>query len=199
MNQDWTARRILKELCGTSQRRSILAAFWREAEPDTKNMVIAALARNLNFRLDSIKKATPERKGELLGMQLHIAQFEEPMEIALMLYHTGQAKELLGAFLDSWKIPHVDGSIEVEEYPIPTAAAVARSSARLKDRFPEADIALYLATAGLLMGRDEPKWREATWPEVERIRTQVTLSAPKPDASGRKKKTAGKKSKVTGT
>lgn len=196
MNQDWTARRILKELCDTSRRRNILATFWREAEPDTKNLVIAALAKNLNFRLDSIKKATPERRGELLGMQLHIPQFEEPMEIALMLYHTGQAKELLAAFLDSWKIPHVDGSIEVEEYSIPSAEAVASSSAKLKDRFPEADIALYLATAGLLMGREEPKWRLATWPEVERILNQDVVAATKPAPLARKK-AAGRKSKVT--
>ena len=193
MNQDWTARRILKELCDTDRRKAILATFWREAEADTRNLVIAALAKNLNFRLDSIKKATPERKGDLLGMQLHVAQFEEPLEIALMLYHTGQARDLLAAFLDSWKIPHVDGSIEVEEYPIPTVAAVAASSAKLTGQFPQADIALYLATAGLLMGRDEPKWREATWPEVERIRTQPKPGTPEPAPTARKKKPAVRK------
>lgn len=177
MTNDWNARRILKELCHADRRREVLTVFWKEAEADTRNLVTAALARNLNFRLDSIKKATVERKADLLGLQLHVPQFEEPLEIALMLYHTGQARELLAAFLDSWKIPHVDGSIEVEEYPIPDAKAVARSTAALKSRFPEADIALYLATAGLLMGRDEPKWREATWPEVERLHGAVKPAA----------------------
>ena len=198
MTEEWTARRILKELCDTNQRRSILTTFWREAEPDTTNLVIAALAKNLNFRLDSVKKATPERKGELLGMQLHVAQFEEPLEIALMLYHTGHARELLAAFLDSWKIPHVDGSIEVEEYTIPTPAAVASSSASLRSRFPEADIALYLATAGLLMGREEPKWREATWPEVERIRNPGTPTATATEPTPVKKKPTARKPKTTG-
>ena len=169
MTTDWTARRILKELCDADRRRQVLQIFWKEADAETRELVVAALAKNMNFRLDSIRKAPAARKAELLGMQMHIAQFEEPLEIALMLYHTGEAKELLGAFLDSWKIPHKDGSIEVEEYPVPDAAQVSKSTATLKKRFPPADIALYLATAGLLMGRDEPKWREATWPEVAKL------------------------------
>jgi hypothetical protein len=174
MTSDWNARRILKELCTAERRKEILTLFWTDAEKDTRELVTAALAKGLNFRLDSVRKAPPARRAELLGMQLHVPQFEEPLEIALMLYHTGRANELLSAFLDAWKIPHENGSIEVDDYPVPDAAAVTKAVAALKSKFPEADIALYLATAGLLMGRDEPKWREATWPAVDGLRGDAT-------------------------
>jgi hypothetical protein len=170
MSQDWNARRILKELCTAERRKEILTLFWTDAEKDTRELVTAALARGLNFRLDSVRKAPAARRAELLGMQLHVPQFEEPLEIALMLYHTGKASDLLAAFLDFWKIPHENGSIEVEEYTVPDAKAVSKAVTKLKATFTEADIVLYLATAGLLMGRDEPKWREAAWPEVDRLR-----------------------------
>jgi hypothetical protein len=171
MSTDWTGRRILKELCDAPRRRQILLTFWKEGEDDARNLVVAALARNLNFRLDSIRKAPPEKKADLLAMQLHVPQFEEPLELALMLWHTSHARELLSAFLDAWKIPHVDGSIEAEEYTVPKPADVTKAAATLGKSYPVEDIILYLATAGLLMGHEEPAWREATWPEVERLRS----------------------------
>ena len=137
MTTDWTARRILKELCDADRRRQVLQIFWKEADAETRELVVAALAKNMNFRLDSIRKAPAARKAELLGMQMHIAQVG------------------------------VAGLVAQQQFP--DAAQVSKSTATLKKRFPPADIALYLATAGLLMGRDEPKWREATWPEVAKL------------------------------
>lgn len=187
MSNDWSARRILKELCDAPRRREILVTFWKEGEADTRDLVAAALARNLNFRLESIRKAAPERKADLLGMQLHVPQFEEPLEIALMLWHTSHAKPLLSAFLDAWKIPHVDGAIEAEEYPVPKPAEVTKAAAALEKSHPRQDIILYLATAGLLMGHEEPKWREATWPEVERLQAApATAAAPAKATASRK-------------
>jgi hypothetical protein len=178
MSSDWTGRRILKELCDAPRRRQILVTFWTEGEDDARNLVSAALARNLNFRLESIRKAPPEKKADLLAMQLHVPQFEEPIEIALMLWHTSHAKDLLSAFLDAWKIPHVDGSIEAEEYPVPKPADVTKAAAALSKDYAREDIVLYLATAGLLMGHEQPAWREATWPEVERLRGGGTAGTP---------------------
>ena len=90
-----------------------------------------------------------------------------------MVYHTREKREMLAAFLDRWKIPHVDGSIEAEDYAPPTAADVESAVAELKDRFDLRDIAIYLATAGLLMGNIS-QWREATWPVVDEIARQET-------------------------
>jgi hypothetical protein len=73
---------------------------------------------------------------------------------------------MMGAFLDLWNIPHQNGSIEAEEYKRPVAGQVRDAVHQLESRYDRREIALYLASAGLLMGDD---WREATWPVVDEI------------------------------
>jgi hypothetical protein len=170
---EWKARSILKDICDPERRRAVLVSFWNEAEPEVRDLVAARLARNVRFREETLKKATPEKKAELLATQLHVPEFQEPLEISLMVYHTSRAKDLLAAFLDFWKIEHVNGSIETDDYRVPSAEDVGRAVQELRGRFDLRDIVLYLATAGLLMGGSEPKWREATWPHVERLMPEL--------------------------
>ncbi len=81
-----------------------------------------------------------------------------------MQYHTNEAKPLMSAFLDEWKVPHVDGSIETDDYTTPDAGKVRAAVTALEGKFEANDMLLYLATAGLLMGDD---WRAGTWPVVD--------------------------------
>jgi hypothetical protein len=106
-------------------------------------------------------------------LQVHLAEFQEPLEIGLMTYHTTRARELLAAFLDFWKIPHEDGSIETDDYTVPSLSEAGKAVEALRERFLMRDILLYLATAGLLMGSSEPAWREATWPLVDRFLPEI--------------------------
>src|SRR2546429_5446174 len=78
-----------------------------------------------------------------------------------MQYHTHEKNEMLAAFLDRWGIPHVNGSIEADDYTPPSPQAVGDALAALRDRFDRQDIALYLAAAGLLMAGER---RDAAWP-----------------------------------
>lgn len=164
----WTSRRILREICDADRRRAILTAFWQHAEPDAQRSALARLAKTLRFREETLRKAPLERKAGLLAAQLDAPAFEESFETALLAYHTGQARGLLAACLDFWHIPHVDGSIEAEDYRPPSPDEVERAVDSLRDRFDIRDLMLYLATAGLLMGAAVPAWRESTWPLVDR-------------------------------
>lgn len=164
---DWKARRILKEICDADRRRAVLATFWEEAEPQMRALVTAHLARSLHFRTETIMKASIDKKCEWLGMPLAVPELVEAQEMGLMLYHLSRSRELLGAFLDFWKIPHEGGSIEVDDYTVPDQAAVEAAVSALAKKFELRDILLYLATAGLLMGQGEPAWRVATWPVVD--------------------------------
>ncbi|MEO8218020.1 MAG: hypothetical protein ABI718_13145 [Acidobacteriota bacterium] len=166
---DWTARRILKELADAPRRRAISAAFWKGAEPQQRQLALAQLAASLRFRIETLRKTKDERKAELLVSRLHSAEFEDAFENALMLYHTHDQAGMLAAFLDAWNIPHVNGSIEVDEYKAPTAAEVQSSVTVLRERFELRDILIYLASAGLLMGEGMPAWRDATWPAVNEL------------------------------
>jgi hypothetical protein len=163
---DWDSRRIVKELADAPRRQRIGASFWRAADPQSKAMATAQLARALRFREESIRKLPIARKGELLLSRAQQPEMERAIEMAIMQYHTSEASEMMAAFLDRWKIPHENGAIESDEYETPSADAVREAVTELRARFDPRDIALYLASAGLLMG---DKWREATWPVVDEL------------------------------
>lgn len=165
---DWTARRILKELAGAEDRREILTAFWRHADEHARHGALAHLAKSLHFREQSLRKSPPEKKADLLASRLGASELEETFAIALMTYHTAEAREMMIAFLDRWGVPHESGVIEADDYPIPETRGVEAAIEELRQIYPLRKILLYLASAGLLMGDALPAWRDATWPVVDR-------------------------------
>jgi len=163
---NWNARRILREIADAGRRDRVVRAFWRHADVTAKAVAIAQLARSLHFRDETIRKMPAEKKSELLATRLGSAEFEQTFETALMQYHTHEANEMMAAFLDRWGVPHVNGSIETDDYTPPAVDAVRAAAQELSGRFDPRDIALYLASAGVLMGG---RWREAAFPVVERF------------------------------
>src|ERR1700682_914717 len=170
---DWNARRILKELTDADRRREILADFWRHGDAQTKLLAQAHLAKSLHFRDETIRKMSPEKKADLLASRIGVAEYEQFLEVALMQYHTHRDNNMMPAFLDRWQVPHVDGSIESDDYTTPDSTKVREAVTALEPEYARADILLYLAAAGLLMGDD---WRKATWPVVEEMKHPSTES-----------------------
>lgn len=162
----WDSRRILKELADADRRRQILVAFWRHGDPQSRAGAIVGLARALHFRDETVRKLPAEKKAELLGSRISAPEFNPFFDVALMQYLTHEHAEMLGAFLDLWNIPHVNGAIEAEDYKAPSIGQVRDAVHQLEDRYDRRDIAIYLAAAGLLMEGD---WREATWPVVDEL------------------------------
>lgn len=160
----WTARRILKELADTDRRRAILTAFWKHADAQHRMIVQMQLAKMLHFREETIRRMPPEKKADLLAARIGFPELEQYLEMALMQYHTAQKNEMMAAFLDRWNVPHENGSIESDDYTVPTADQVREAVKELA--YDPADVKIYLATAGLLMA---DQWREATWPVVEEM------------------------------
>jgi hypothetical protein len=162
----WDAKRILKELADDARRKEIFTAFWKSADDQTKALAIVSLSRALHFRDETIRKMPLEKKAELLASRAGAREFQEMMEAALMHYHTHEATEMMGAFLDLWTIPHQNGSIETDDYKPPVEGQVRDAVRQLEGYYDRKDIALYLASVGLLMGE---AWRKATWPVVDEI------------------------------
>lgn len=174
---DWTARRIIHEIADPSTRKKIALAFWKHGENHSRQVAIYQLAKALRFREQSLKAAPAEKKADLLLSRVSSSEFNECFEMGLMLHHTSEKADLLAAFLDAWGVPHVNGSIETDDYKAPDRAAVAKAVGDLRPRFDLRDIALYLASVGLLMGEGEREWREATWPVVDELMPQLTANA----------------------
>jgi hypothetical protein len=162
----WTARRILKELADSDRRRAILVHFFRHADPQQRLVVQMHLARALNFREETLRKMPPEKKADLLAQRMGTPEFEQFLEMALMHYHTNEKSGMMAAFLDQWKVPHENGSIENDDYTPPTADQVREAVKALADAYDAKDVRIYLATAGLLMA---DSWREGTWPVVDEM------------------------------
>jgi len=166
----WDTKRILKELADAPLRRKILSAFWRYAEPHARLLAAAQLAKTMHFREETIRKMPLEKKADLLAGRIGTPEFSEAFAMALMQYHTHNQPEMLAAFLDSWGIPHENGSIEIDDYTPPTVDAVRDAATKL-DQFQPRDVAVYLAAAGLLMGDD---WRQSTWPVVDELAAKLS-------------------------
>lgn len=164
----WNARRILRELADADRRRRILTAFWKHADTQSKLMAQMQLAKALHFRDETIRKMPPEKKADLLGSRIGTPEFEQFLEIGLMAYHTHEQNGLMAAFLDQWKVPHENGSIESEDYTPPNADQVRDAVRTLEGQHDRKDVELYLAAAGLLMG-DE--WAAGVWPVVDEMTT----------------------------
>jgi len=169
----WSGRRILKDLADTERRHRILLAFWRHGDVAAKATAIIQLSKALHFRDETLRKMPAEKRAELLASRIAAPEFEQTFETALMQYHTREKNEMLAAFLDRWGIPHVNGSIETEEYTVPSQQAVRDAVDALKEQFDRRDIAIYLASAGLLMGNG---WREVTWPVVDEVVAELLSS-----------------------
>jgi hypothetical protein len=163
----WTARRILKELADSDRRRRILTEFWKQGEQNARLTAQMQLAKAMNFRQESIRKMSPEKKADLLASRIATADFEQFFEMALMAYHTQHQSTMMAAFLDRWKVPHENGSIESDDYTAPTGEQVREAVQELSGQYGREDVLIYLASAGLLMG---DAWREATWPVVDELK-----------------------------
>jgi hypothetical protein len=135
-------------------------------------MATAQLARALHFRDETLRKMPPEKKADLLASRIGAPDFDQFLEMALMSYHTHHANEMMAAFLDRWNVPHTNGSIEVDDYKAPDATAVRDAVREMEGRYDRRDIALYLASAGLLMSDD---WRASAWPVVDEIVTTAAV------------------------
>ena len=161
----WDARHILRQIADVDLRRDVLSSFWRHGDLQSRTMAIAQLAKALHFREETIRKMPPAKKADLLATRLTAPEFEQVLEMALMQYHTHDRNDMLAAFLDHWHVPHDNGSIEEDEYTTPNAEQV-RDAVDTLTQFPKRSVALYLASAGLLMAGD---WRDATWPVVDEL------------------------------
>lgn len=176
----WTARRILTELCDRERREEIAAAFWRHADAQSRAVATAELARALSFREAKLRGAPVEKKAAWLLSRLPSPRFSDVFETALMVFHTSERRELMGAFLDHWGIPHADGIVEVDEHAPPTRAAAQSAARELRERFAPRDVVLYLATVGLLMESVAHGWAGATWPVVDELAAELSAAGAAP-------------------
>jgi hypothetical protein len=132
-------------------------AFWRDREsPDSgvqQMEAVAALAKRLKFRVQSVQALPVERRAR------HLAQMADVGDTiagrALIAYHFSRQRGLMAAFLDALGIAHEDGLITADEVPPPDRSQLAAAVDAVRASFPAEDVELYLRTLGAL---DSATW-----------------------------------------
>ncbi len=159
---------IIDEFMDEGRRKQLGEVFWREADVDDRVAVITKIARLLRFREVSVERAPIEKKTSYLLRGLRSTGFDATARSALAKYHLHAQRDLMGAFLDSWGIPHKNGEIDEEPLP-PPAEQVAKSVQALRAKFDIRDIAVYLATLSLLY----PEWQPVASPIAQQIAEEM--------------------------
>jgi len=133
--------------------RSLYAHDW--AGTPTKREADATLMMALRFREAAVRQLPVERRAQ------HLAKLPNPGDSLasslLLALHLEERRSMLAAFLDALGIAHENGLIAEDQEPAPPAASkLAQAAKELREKFPAADVDLYLAALYVL---DRETWQ----------------------------------------
>jgi hypothetical protein len=136
----------------TLAARSIYAHVWDGG--DARREADEAIAATLRFRPVTVRRLPLDKR---VGYLARAVRPDENLASALLMaLHLAERRELLSAFLDELGIPHAEGLIkEGHELAAPAPDGLDRAVARLRERFGEDDVELYLAS---LLAMDPGTW-----------------------------------------
>jgi len=133
------------ELMTEEEQAAAAKTLWENADRDTRMLLEMALAKELKFRPQSIRKLPSER---VVSRLARIADDlpENVLFQYLFHYHMADRRELLGEFLDGAEVPHDDGVLDLpEDFESPNAEKVEQAASALIQAHGH-DAVVYLAT-----------------------------------------------------
>lgn len=152
MDDTLTPARLWKRMT-FEQRQQAALAFWRDENAgDDQLQAVLLIAQQKKFRPKTVVGLDEERKARHLASLGSLA--EALAARALVAYHLADHRPMMGAFLDALGIAHEDGVIQ-EDRVAPDPAKLAPAAAAIAERFPAADVSLYLNT---LLCQDPETW-----------------------------------------
>jgi hypothetical protein len=135
------------------QRLRAAKAFWLDEQAtDDQIQAVLIIAQQKKFRPKFILSLDEDRKARHLSGLLSLP--DTLAARALVIYHLAEQREMMGAFLDALGIAHENGLIQ-DDGAKPDADKIAPAVAVLKEKFPAADVSLYLKT---LVCQDPETW-----------------------------------------
>ena len=144
--------RLWRELT-LDERMALAAALWNDEESAPQQAeAVQLIARQMKFRPQSVLALAPEKLVRYLA-GLHQVS-ESIANRALVVYHLGEQRPMLEAFLTRLGIPHEKGMIE-GTLAAPDPAALREAAAALALEYPPAAVRLYLRT---LAAQDPETW-----------------------------------------
>jgi hypothetical protein len=133
------------DLMTEDDQRAAAAALWKNADFETRALLDAALAKELKFRPQSVRKLPTDRVvGRLLRM---VEDLPENMLFQFLFHlHMTERRPLLVEFLDAVGLPHDDGVLNMSEDTANPEAATVDKAARELIAAHGHEALVYLAT-----------------------------------------------------
>jgi len=135
------------------QRLKVAKAFWLDEQAtDDQLQAVLLIAQQKKFRPKFVLSLDEDRKAKHLSGLMSLP--DALAARALVVYHLADRREMMAAFLDALGIAHENGLIQ-DDAVKPDPEKIAPAVAVLKEKFPAADVSLYLQT---LLCQDPETW-----------------------------------------
>jgi hypothetical protein len=167
MTQDYSGfrpSRIWRRM--PAERRAAAAElFWTDEQSAEQQVeACATIATQMKFRARSVLNLPVEKKTRYL---VNLPQVSDSVAArALVNYHLGLKRPMMGDFLDALGIAHEEGLIKDETVVKPDSDKLKTAADQIAGKYPAEDVALYLST---LVSQDPETWGElAQLPQTAR-------------------------------
>lgn len=158
MTQDYSVFRPSKIWRRMPAERRTAAAelFWTDEQSAEQQVeACATIATQMKFRAKSVLSLPVEKKTRYL---VTLPQVSDAVAArALVNYHLGLKRPMMGDFLDALGIAHDEGLIKDETVVKPDSDKLKAAADQIAAKYPAEDVALYLAT---LVSQDPETWGE---------------------------------------
>ena len=167
MEQDYSGfrpSRIWKRMA--AERRATAAElFWSDEQSAEQQVdACATIATQMKFRPKTVLSLPLDKKARYL---VNLPNVSDAIAArALVNYHLGTQRAMMGEFLDALGIAHEDGLIKDETVVKPGSEKLRAAAGQLAEKYPAEDVSLYFST---LVSQDPDTWGElAELPEVRK-------------------------------
>jgi hypothetical protein len=158
MTQDYSEfrpSRIWKRL-PIDRRETAAELFWSDEQSAEQQVeACASIATHMKFRAKSVLNLPLDKKAQYLVRLPNVS--DAVAARALVNYHLGRQRTMMGAFLDALGMTHEDGLINEETTVKPEPEKLRAAAADVATKFPPEDVALYFST---LVSQDPETWGE---------------------------------------
>jgi len=147
-----TPSRLWKQMTADQKQRAARAFWTDEQAVDDQIQAALLIAQRKKFSPKTVVGLDVERKARHLAS---LAMLPDPLAArALIVYHLAEQRPMMGAFLDALGIAHENGLIQEDDVK-PDASKMSAAAAAIGEKFPAADVSLYLNT---LLCQDPETW-----------------------------------------
>ena len=136
------------------RRKQAAELFWDDEQSAEQQVeACATIATQMKFRAKSVLNLPVEKKTRYLVTLPNVS--DAVAARALVNYHLGLQRPMMGEFLDALGVAHEEGLIKEDAVLKPDSEKLRAAAAQISSKYPAEDVSLYLST---LVSQDPDTW-----------------------------------------